>query len=84
MTTNRNIRILLIIAAANLAMFTLDRTLAPGVSPIALLMSLAALTALYGRAVLRPPIVAATIALVGLALIELIDIGVLPRLRIGI
>jgi hypothetical protein len=54
-----------------------------GLGPIALVASLAALTAIHGRAVLRPPVVAATVVLVGLALIELIDAtGTLPVIRI--
>jgi len=83
-TTNRNIRIVLIIVAANFAMFALDRTVAPGILPIALFTSFAALLAMHGRAVLRPPIVAATIPLIGLTLVALIDIGALPSIRISI
>jgi hypothetical protein len=83
-TANRNIRTVLIIVASNLAVFVLDRTVAPGTWPIVLTTSLAALAAMHGRAVLRPPVVAAIIPLIGLTVIELIDIGALPRIRISI
>ena len=73
----------LIIATANLAMFIADRTFAPGVAPIAFVVSLAALTGILGRALLRPPVVAATIVLVALTLVELADAGALPAIRVG-
>lgn len=83
MTTNRTIHIVLLVTA-NLAAFLLDRTIAPGIFTVALFTSLAALTAIYGRAVLRPPVAAVTIPLIGLAVVELIDIGALPGIRINI
>jgi hypothetical protein len=82
-TTNRNIRIVLIVVAANFAMFVVARAVAPGILPIALFTALAASAAMYGRSALRPPIVAATIPLIGLTLVELIDIGGLPPIRIS-
>ena len=75
-------RLVLIIIAANLGMFILDRAVAPGAAPLSLVVSAAALTAISGRGVLRPPVVAAAVALVGLTLVELVDRGALPVLRI--
>lgn len=81
--TNRSIRLALIVVAANLAMFIADRTVAPGAAPLACVTSLTALMALHGREVVRPPVIAAAVALVGLTLVELLDTaGAVPVIRI--
>jgi len=81
-TANRPPLVTLIIVAANVAMLIVDRMFAPGAALVTFLASAVALAVAPWRAVRRPPVIAAIIALVGLSIIELVDLGALSTLRI--
>ena len=79
---NRLPLVALIIVTANVAMLIVDRMFAPGAALVTFLATAVALAVAPWRAVRRPPVISAIIALVGLAIIELIDLGALPTIRI--
>lgn len=80
--TNRTNYLALVIVVGNVVMLAVDRIAIPGAATIALVASLAALAGIYGRSLLRPPVAYAVGGLAALALVELLDAGALPVLRI--
>jgi hypothetical protein len=80
--TNPRRHMAVIVVAANVIMFVVDRTLVPGAAMISLVASMAALAVIYGRTLLRPPIVYLAAGLAAVTLVELLDAGLLPVLRV--